>query len=155
MAKALGCGVPVGAFAAKSRVADAMCPGDHGTTYGGNPLATAAVCKVFEIFQEKGIVQHVNEIAPYLKEKLEALKDKYNTIIKDIRGMGLMLGMELSVPAGNIVKEALENNLILISAGSNIIRFVPPLIIEKEHIDAMYKILDGILNNQANFGNIL
>ena len=71
------------------------------------------------------------------------------------RGMGLMLGMELSVPAGNIVKEALENNLILISAGSNIIRFVPPLIIEKEHIDAMYKILDGILNNQANFGNIL
>ncbi|MCI9080371.1 MAG: aspartate aminotransferase family protein [Lachnospiraceae bacterium] len=150
MAKALGCGVPVGAFAAESRVADAMCPGDHGTTYGGNPLATAAVCKVFEIFHEKGIVQHVNEIAPYLKEKLKALKDKYNTIIKDIRGTGLMLGMELSIPAGNIVKEALENKLILISAGSNIIRFVPPLIIEKEHIDTMYNILDGIFNNTCN-----
>lgn len=164
-AKALGCGVPVGAFAASSRVADAMCPGDHGTTYGGNPLATAAVCKVFEIFQEKGILQHVNETAPYLREKLGELKDKHNTIIKDIRGKGLMLGMELAVPASHIVTEALKNNLILISAGSNIIRFVPPLIIEKEHIDTMYSILDGIfcraydvykkLNNPACFGNIL
>lgn len=145
-AKALGCGVPVGAFVAGSSVADAMCPGDHGTTYGGNPLATTAVCKVFEIFQEKGILQHVNEIAPYLREKLEALKDKHNTIIKDIRGMGLMLGMELAIPASHIVTEALKRNLILISAGSDIIRFVPPLIIEKEHIDTMYNILDEILD---------
>lgn len=145
-AKALGCGVPVGAFAASSEVADAMCPGDHGTTYGGNPLATAAVCKVFEIYKEKGILQHVNETAPYLRERLEALKDKHNKIIKDIRGMGLMLGMELAVPASHIVTEALKNKLILISAGSTIIRFVPPLVIEKEHIDTMYNILDGIFN---------
>ena len=145
-AKALGCGVPVGAFAASSEVADAMCPGDHGTTYGGNPLATAAVCKVFEIFKEKVILQHVNETAPYLREKLEALKNKHNKIIKDIRGMGLMLGMELAVPASHIVTEALKNKLILISAGSTIIRFVPPLVIEKEHIDTMYNILDGIFN---------
>lgn len=145
MAKALGCGVPVGAFAAVERVAEAMCPGDHGTTYGGNPLATAAVCKVFEIYKDKDIIRHVNEVAPYLYDRLCELKEKYNTIIKDVRGKGLMLGMELSIPASHVVTEALKNNLILISAGSNIIRFVPPLIIEKEHVDAMYNILDRIL----------
>ena len=145
MAKALGCGVPVGAFAAVERVAEAMCPGDHGTTYGGNPLATAAVCKVFEIYKDKDIIRHVNEVAPYLYDRLCELKEKHNTIIKDVRGKGLMLGMELSIPASHVVTEALKNNLILISAGSNIIRFVPPLIIEKEHVDAMYNILDRIL----------
>lgn len=145
MAKALGCGVPVGAFAAIERVAEAMCPGDHGTTYGGNPLATAAVCKVFEIYKDKDIIRHVNEVAPYLYDRLCELKEKHNTIIKDVRGKGLMLGMELSIPASHVVTEALKNNLILISAGSNIIRFVPPLIIEKEHVDAMYNILDRIL----------
>lgn len=145
MAKALGCGVPVGAFAAVERVAEAMCPGDHGTTYGGNPLATAAVCKVFEIYKDKNIIRHVNEVAPYLYGRLCELKEKHNTIIKDVRGKGLMLGMELSIPASHVVTEALKNNLILISAGSNIIRFVPPLIIEKEHVDAMYNILDRIL----------
>jgi len=145
MAKALGCGVPVGAFAASERVAEAMCPGDHGTTYGGNPLATAAVCKVFEIYKDKDIIRHVNEVAPYLYDRLCELKEKHNTIIKDVRGKGLMLGMELSIPASHVVTEALKNNLILISAGSNIIRFVPPLIIEKEHVDAMYNILDRIL----------
>ncbi len=147
MAKALGCGVPVGAFAASERVAEAMCPGDHGTTYGGNPLATAAVCKVFEIYKDKDIVNHVNEISPYLKEKLETLQSRYGSIIKDVRGMGLMYGIELDMPASQVVTEALENNLILIPAGSNIIRFVPPLIIEKEHIDTMYNILDKVFGN--------
>lgn len=146
-AKALGCGVPVGAFAAKADVADAMCPGDHGTTYGGNPLATAAVCKVFEIFQKEHILEHVNEIAPYLVEKLNLLKDKYGNIVKDVRGTGLMQGIELSVPAGSIISKALEKHLVLISAGSNIIRFVPPLVVEKEHIDTMYDILGSILKD--------
>lgn len=146
-AKALGCGVPVGAFAARANVADAMCPGDHGTTYGGNPLATAAVCKVFEIFQKEHILEHVNEIAPYLVEKLNLLKDKYGNIVKDVRGTGLMQGIELSIPAGSIISKALEKHLVLISAGSNIIRFVPPLVVEKEHIDAMYDILGSILKD--------
>lgn len=146
-AKALGCGVPVGAFVAKTDVADAMNPGDHGTTYGGNPLATAAVCKVFEIFEKENILEHVNDIAPYLLEKLNTLKEKHSDIVKDVRGLGLMLGIELSVPAGDIVAKALKKHLILISAGSNIIRFVPPLVIEKEHIDTMYDILDGILKD--------
>lgn len=147
-AKALGCGVPVGAFIAKKNIADAMCPGDHGTTYGGNPLATAAVCKVFEIYKNDCILEHVNEIAPYLVEKLNNLKEKYSGIIKDVRGIGLMQGIELTVPAGEIVAESLKNNLILISAGTNIIRIVPPLVIEKEHIDKMYEVLDKIFANR-------
>ncbi len=143
-AKALGCGVPVGAFAAKKEIADAMCPGDHGTTYGGNPLATAAVCKVFEIYEKEHIVDRVNEIAPYLVQKMNELKEKYSNVIADVRGLGLMQGMELTIPAGEIVGAALKKGLILISAGTNIIRFVPPLIIEKEHIDAAFEILDKV-----------
>lgn len=145
-AKALGCGVPVGAFAAVKEVADAMCPGDHGTTYGGNPLATAAVCKVFEIFEKDGILDHVNEIAPYLAEKLNELKDKFPDKIKDVRGKGLMMGMELYRQAGDVVSEMLKKGVILISAGTSIIRFVPPLIVEKEHIDIMCEKLEEVFN---------
>ncbi len=145
-AKALGCGVPVGAFAAVKEVADAMCPGDHGTTYGGNPLATAAVCKVFEIFEKDGILDHVNEIAPYLAEKLNELKDKFPDKIKDVRGKGLMMGMELYGQAGDVVSEMLKKGVILISAGTSIIRFVPPLIVEKEHIDIMCEKLEEVFN---------
>lgn len=145
-AKALGCGVPVGAFAATKEVADAMCPGDHGTTYGGNPLATAAVCKVFEIFEKDGILNHVNEIAPYLKNKLNVLKDKFPDKIKDVRGKGLMMGMELYRPAGDVVSKLLKKGVILISAGTNIIRFVPPLVVEKEHIDVMCEKLEEVFS---------
>lgn len=145
-AKALGCGVPVGAFAAVKEVADAMCPGDHGTTYGGNPLATAAVCKVFEIFEKDGILDHVNEIAPYLKDKLNSLKDKFPDKIKDVRGKGLMMGMELYGSAGDVVSKLLKKGVILISAGTNIIRFVPPLVVEKEHIDVMCEKLKEVFS---------
>lgn len=145
-AKALGCGVPVGAFAAKKEIADAMCPGDHGTTYGGNPLATAAVCKVFEIFEKDGIVDHVNEIAPYLEEKLNELKDKFPDKIKDVRGKGLMMGMELYGQAGDVVSKMLKKGVILISAGTSIIRFVPPLVVEREHIDIMYEKLEEVFS---------
>ncbi len=145
-AKALGCGVPVGAFAAVKEVADAMCPGDHGTTYGGNPFATAAVCKVFEIFEKDGILDHVNEIAPYLKDKLNSLKDKFPDKIKDVRGKGLMMGMELYGPAGDVVSKLLKKGVILISAGTNIIRFVPPLVVEKEHIDVMCEKLEEVFS---------
>lgn len=145
-AKALGCGVPVGAFAATKEVADAMCPGDHGTTYGGNPLATAAVCKVFEIFEKDGILNHVNEIAHYLKDKLNVLKDKFPDKIKDVRGKGLMMGMELYGPAGDVVSKLLKKGVILISAGTNIIRFVPPLVVEKEHIDVMCEKLEEVFS---------
>lgn len=147
-AKALGCGVPVGAFAAAQRVAEAMVPGDHGTTYGGNPLATAAVCKVFEIFRKEHILEHVQETAPYLTEKLTQLAEKYDCI-KEVRGMGFMQGMELTIPVGDIVAKALEKGLVLISAGTSIIRFVPPLVAQKEHIDCMCQILDEIFSENG------
>lgn len=143
-AKALGCGVPVGAFAAVEKYAEAMCPGDHGTTYGGNPLATAAVCKVFEIYEKEQILDHVNEIAPYLEEQLQRLAKKYPDQISDCRGMGLMQGIELKIPAGDVISKALEAGVILIGAGSHIIRFVPPLIVEREQIDHTLEILDQI-----------
>lgn len=144
-AKALGCGVPVGAFAAVEKYASAMCPGDHGTTYGGNPLATAAVCKVFEIFEKEQILEHVNEIAPYLTDQLKELAGRYPEKIKEIRGLGLMQGMELMIPAGEIVAKALKQGVVLISAGTSIVRFVPPLVVEKTHIDQMIQVLNRIL----------
>ena len=143
LAKALGCGVPVGAFVTAEKASHALVPGDHGTTYGGNPFAAAAVSKVFDLFESLNIVEHVREVGPYLYEKLEEMKEKY-TKIKDHRGVGLMQGIELDVPVVEIINKALEEGLILISAGADIIRFVPPLIISKEDIDKMTEILDRV-----------
>ena len=142
VAKALGCGIPVGAFVAVERVAKAMQPGDHGTTYGGNPLACAAVNRVFELFEEGNIIEHVNEVSGYLEEKLEEMIKKYD-IVKTRRGKGLMQGLELTIPAQDIILKALQKGLILITAGQNIIRLVPPLIITKEHIEEMAEIPRG------------
>lgn len=140
MAKALGCGVPVGAFAANDKAAAAFVPGDHGTTYGGNPFATAAVLKVIELFQKENVLENVKEVGDYLYQQLEEIKES-SDIVVDHRGMGLMQGLELSVPASDIVNKALENGLVLISAGANIVRFVPPLVITKEDVDKMISIL--------------
>lgn len=145
-AKALGCGVPVGAFAANEKVAKALAPGDHGTTYGGNPFVLAAVNKVFDLYEELHILDHVKETAPYLEGKLDQLKEKYD-FITDRRGRGFMQGLECSIPVGPIIKEALEKKLILINAGTSIIRFVPPLVVEKKDIDEMVAILDQVLAN--------
>ena len=146
LAKALGCGVPVGAFVTNEKASHALVPGDHGTTYGGNPLACAAVCEVYRQFEEKNLVDHVKETGDYLYAKLEELKNKYPSVI-DHRGTGLMQGLEFGTPVGPIVKSALEKGLVIISAGSNTLRFIPPLIIRKEDIDKMIKILEEIIAN--------
>lgn len=145
-AKALGCGVPVGAFAAVEKFAAAMCPGDHGTTYGGNPFAAAAVCRVFEIFQKENILEHVSGISEYFFEKLTKLAEKYPSVITDVRGKGLLIGLEVSCSNGDIVKRAMEKGLVLLTAGSNVVRMAPPLIIEKEQIDTCCAILDEIFS---------
>lgn len=139
-AKALGCGVPVGAFVVGKKVALALKPGDHGTTYGGNPLATAAVSKVFDLYEKEKIVEHVKELAPYLESQLDLIAARYD-FITSRRGKGFMQGLELNVPVGPIITKLIDNGLILISAGSNVIRFVPPLVIEKQQIDEMVAIL--------------
>lgn len=141
-AKALGCGVPVGAFMMTQKVADkSLAPGDHGTTYGGNPFVGAAVSVVFDLFEEMKLVDHVNEVSAYLVEKLNALVAKYD-FLTERRGMGLMQGLECTLPVGKVSAKALENGLIIITAGSNVIRIVPPLVIEKKHVDEMIEKLE-------------
>lgn len=136
-AKALGNGVPIGAFLASGKAASAMVPGDHGTTYGGNPLVCAAAAKVLALFEERQITDHVKEIGAYLWEKLDEMVDKYACITAH-RGKGLIQGLEFDMPVAPVVTNALlEQKLVLISAGSNIIRFVPPLVIEKADVDEM------------------
>lgn len=145
MAKAIGNGIPVGAFAMTSKVAEySLAPGDHGTTYGGGPLACVTVDKVLEIFEKDKILDHVQEIAPYLEMKLDQLVEKYDTV-ETRRGKGLMQGIVLTTPVGDVVNKALEEGLVIISAGGNVIRFVPPLIITKEHIDEMIEKLEKAL----------
>jgi len=144
-AKALGCGVPVGAFAAVERVANAFEPGDHGTTYGGNPFAAAAVSKVFDLFESEKLLDNVNEVAPYLIAKLDELVKKYDCICER-RGMGLLQGLEFKMPVKDLLTKVHSKGLILIPAGERIIRFVPPLIVRKEHVDEMCTILDQCLS---------
>lgn len=148
VAKALGNGVPVGAFLAAGKAATAMSPGDHGTTYGGNPFVTAAAFKVLELFERRKIVDHVREVGDYLGKKLKALVDRYD-VVTEQRGMGLIQGLEFSVPVSPIVNQALlKQKLVLISAGTNVIRFVPPLVIEKEHVDEMIEKLETVIKSQ-------
>ena len=141
-AKALGCGVPVGAFVVGERAQNALEPGDHGSTYGGNPLVCAAVSKVFDMFESHHVLEQVNAVAPYLDEQLSKLVDRFDAV-KETRGMGLIRALELNVPAGPYIRKALEKGLVIISAGSNIIRFVPPLVITKANVDEMYAILES------------
>lgn len=145
-AKALGCGVPVGAFVLGEKVAAAsLVPGDHGTTYGGNPFVCAAVSKVFDIFEQDNILAHVQELTPYLEEKLDALVDKY-PIVAARRGKGFMQGLVIEgTTVGSVVTKALANGLLVISAGSDVLRLVPPLVITKEHINEMIEKLEKSL----------
>ena len=143
MAKALTCGIPGGAFAMTEKVAQhSLVAGDHGTTYGGNPLAAAATNKVFELYEECDIISHVNDIAPYLEQKLDELKNKFDCI-EARRGMGLMQGLVFNKPVGEIIKRAMDKGLILINAGTDIIRFVPALIITRQNVDDMIAILES------------
>lgn len=144
-AKALGCGVPVGAFCANEKVAAAFAPGDHGTTYGGNPFVCAAINKVFELFEKENILSNVKEVGDYLFEKLDEIADKYD-FISEHRGRGLMQGLEFKMPVKDIVAKCIDSGLMLISAGTQIIRFVPPLVITKKDVDDMIVILTGVLD---------
>ncbi|MCX4271296.1 MAG: aspartate aminotransferase family protein [Acetatifactor sp.] len=144
-AKALGCGVPVGAFLMTERVArNSLAAGDHGTTYGGNPLAAAAICKVLELFEEQKVLENVREVGPYLSEKLEELARRHDCI-ETHRGIGLMQGLVFRKPVADIINRALEKGLILINAGSHIIRFVPALVIGRAEVDDMIELLDSCI----------
>ena len=144
-AKALGCGVPVGAFLMTEKVgANSLVAGDHGTTYGGNPLGGAAISVVFDLFEKYNVLENVKTVSAYLEEKLDTLVEKYD-FITTRRGAGLMQGLVFDRPVAPVIADAIENGLVLINAGANIIRFVPPLVITKEHVDEMIAILDKCL----------
>lgn len=145
MAKAIGSGVPVGAFAMTEEVAEySLEPGDHGTTYGGNPLVCAAVAKTIEIYEKSDMTAHVKEMGAYLSEKLDELVNEYDSVLER-RGTGLIQGIRLDRPVGEITKKALDEGLLIISARSDVIRLVPPLVIGKEHIDEFIEKLKKIL----------
>ena len=144
-AKAIGCGVPVGAFMMTEKVAaQSLTSGDHGTTYGGNPLACTAISKVIDLFEEQNILSNVNETGAYLYDKLEELVAKYD-VIKAHRGVGLMQGLEFREPVAAVINKVMEKGLLLINAGTNVIRFIPPLIASKKDVDDMIAILDASL----------
>lgn len=145
MAKAIGNGVPVGAFAMTEKVAEkSLAPGDHGTTYGGNPLVCAAVKTVLEIFEEENIIEHVQKVSTYLEEKLNTLVEN-NEFIETRRGKGLMQGLVLTKPVGEVIQKAMKNGLIAISAGGNVLRLVPPLTITEAHVDEFIEKLEKAL----------
>ncbi len=144
-AKALGCGVPVGAFMMTEKVAqNSLTSGDHGSTYGGNPLACAAVSKVIDLFEEENILDNVKEVGEYLAGKLDELVLKYD-FVKEHRGLGLLQGLECDKPVAGIINKALDKGLLLINAGTHVIRFIPALTISKENVDEMITILDACL----------
>lgn len=145
-AKALGCGVPVGIFAMTDQVAkQSLVPGDHGTTYGGNPFVGAAVSKVIDLFEELQLVEHVRQVAAYMEEQLDQVVADYDCITGQ-RGRGLLRGLVTTRPVGAITTEALQEGLLVISAGQDVIRMVPPLVIEREHVDEMIQKLRRVLD---------
>ena len=145
MAKAIGSGMPVGAFAMTEAVAEfSLEPGDHGTTYGGNPLACMAVSKTIEIFEKKNMISHVQGIGAYLAEQLERLVQEKDCVIAR-KGKGLIQGIEISKPVGEVTNAALKEGLLVISARGNVIRLVPPLVIKKQHVDEMIDKLSKVL----------
>ncbi|RDU23988.1 aspartate aminotransferase family protein [Anaerosacchariphilus polymeriproducens] len=145
-AKGLGCGIPVGAFAMTEEVAQrSLKPGDHGTTYGGNPFACKAVSTIFDIFEEENILKNVKEVSSYLEEKLDMLVEKYPEIVER-RGKGLLQGLEFNKPVAPIIEKIMQEGAFVIPAGEKVLRFVPPLVIKKEHVEELIVILEKSLS---------
>lgn len=144
MAKGIGSGIPVGAIATTKEIGKAFVPGDHGTTFGGNPFACTAVAKSIELMEKRNLLGHVKEMGDYLGQKLQELTVTC-PVAKEVRGLGLLRGLVCDAPIGEICSQALEQGLIVLSAGTDVVRFVPPLIIEKAHIDEMIAKLEPVL----------
>jgi acetylornithine aminotransferase len=147
LAKALAGGPPIGAMLTTGTLAERLGPGTHGSTFGGNPLVCSAALAAMRAITEDGILENCREMGRYLKDRLEQLKNKYD-FISEVRGQGLILGMELTIEGGDLVVAAMEQGLLINCTVGNVLRFVPPLIVSKSEIDEAIKILDGILEEQ-------
>lgn len=149
LAKGLAGGVPIGAFMATDKVANAFHAGDHGSTFGGNPLACVASCVVLDALIDGNLMENAKEIGAYLQSKFEEYKAKYPNLIKEVRGRGLILGMELTRPGREIANECLDYGAIINCTAGNVLRFVPPLNITKAHVDELISVLDKVLPKYA------
>ena len=147
LAKALAGGPPIGAMIAREAYAASLGPGSHGSTFGGNPLMTAAAVAAMRALLEDGVLENCRAMGAYLRSRLEVLQAKY-PFVKEVRGRGLILGMELSLEGGGIVKKALERGLLINCTVGTVLRFVPPLVVTREEIDEAMAILDDILAEQ-------
>ena len=145
LAKGLAGGVPIGAFMATEKVAAAFAPGDHGSTFGGNPLACAAALAVLEVLEKENLSANAVTLGNYLMSQLAVLKKKYPALIREVRGKGLMVGAELSKPGREVVDRCLKQGTIINCTAGNVLRFVPPLNIERNHVDEVIAILDDVL----------
>jgi len=148
LAKALAGGAPIGTMLARDEIAASFGPGTHGSTFGGNPLVTAAAIAAVHAILEEGLLNRAEEMGEYLLGELETLQHRFPVII-EVRGIGLMIGMELSIPAGDIVKKGHERGVLLNVAQDRVLRFVPPLTVSKAEVDEMISILTGILEEVA------
>lgn len=144
LAKSLGGGLPIGALIAKEKVASSFKPGDHGTTFGGNPVACAAAIANLKVLQEENLIAKCQEKGEYFKKKLEELKEKYPEYIKEIRVLGLMVGLEIKKDGPEVVKKCLEKGVLINCTAGNVLRFLPPLIVKEEEIDYLIEVLDKI-----------
>ena len=149
LAKGLAGGVPIGAFIVSDEVAAAFHAGDHGSTFGGNPLACAAANAVLATIERDQLLDNCQEVGAYLKEKLEGFQHKYPSLITGVRGLGLILGMELTKPGREIVDECLKHGAIINCTAGNVLRFVPPLLITKQQVDELVVVLDKVLGIYA------
>jgi acetylornithine aminotransferase len=143
LAKALAAGPPIGAMVAREKYAEALGPGSHGSTFGGNPLLTAAGVAAMKVLLEDRVLDNCVAMGDYLQLRLEQLQKKYS-FIKSVRGRGLIWGMELTIEGAEIVKTALTRGLLINCTVGKVLRFVPPLIVTQKEIDQMIEILDGI-----------
>ncbi|SDY26670.1 aspartate aminotransferase family protein [Tindallia californiensis] len=143
LAKTMAGGFPIGAIVATEKVADAWNPGDHGTTFGGNPLACAAGAATMKEIINQNIPEKVKEDGAYLIQKLQMLKEKYD-FVKQVKGKGLMVGLELNFPGDEIVRKAFDKKLIINCTSGKVLRFLPPMVIKKEEIDLFVNTLDQV-----------
>ena len=150
LAKGLGGGMPIGAFIASDKVAQVFVPGDHGSTFGGNPLACAAGNAVLDVIEEEKLLKNVNDMEKYFFQELNKLKDKYPQLITEVRGKGLIIGMELTQMGRDIVNECMKYGAIINCTAGNVLRFVPPLNITTKHIDEVLTIVDKVLKDFNN-----
>ena len=144
VAKALAGGFPVGACLASAKVAGAMSAGSHGSTFGGNPLAMAVAESVLDTMLEEGFLDNVQRIAGLMNQRLGEIADAHPGVIEEVRGLGLLIGLKCVVPAGDVIDALREDGLLTVGAADNVVRFLPPIIIDESQVDSAVQILDGV-----------